>query len=160
MTRLLAPLAAVFLLGLSAGAADAPKKPNVVLVTDGPDDVSKTTLDAARAAVVSSAASFMAIDLDHAGGADQEAVGSIMDRTGGSTFTASKGETTKAFETLAATLKAQYVATYHSRYTQGQVDVTLGVGNLEIGYAAPECPPDDPDPMPPPPPAGDPPVIL
>jgi len=36
-----------------------------------------------------------------------------------------------------------------------------GVGNLEIGYAAPECPSDDPDPTPPPPPSqDDPPVIL
>jgi len=36
-----------------------------------------------------------------------------------------------------------------------------GVGNLEIGYASPECPSADPDPTPPPPPSQeDPPVIL
>jgi len=36
-----------------------------------------------------------------------------------------------------------------------------GIGNLEIGYAAPECPSDDPDPTPPPPPSpDDPPVII
>ena len=35
-----------------------------------------------------------------------------------------------------------------------------GIGNLEIGYAAPECP-GDPDPTPPPPPSTeDPPVLL
>lgn len=36
----------------------------------------------------------------------------------------------------------------------------LGVGNLEIGYAAPECPQEDPPDPPPPPSQDDPPVIL
>jgi len=36
-----------------------------------------------------------------------------------------------------------------------------GIGNLELGYAAPACPVDDPDPTPPPPPSeSDPPVLL
>jgi hypothetical protein len=35
-----------------------------------------------------------------------------------------------------------------------------GVGNLELGYAAPHCPVDEPDPTPPAPPAGEPPVLL
>ena len=36
-----------------------------------------------------------------------------------------------------------------------------GIGNLEIGYAAPECPVEDPDPTPPPPPSdAEPPVLL
>jgi len=36
-----------------------------------------------------------------------------------------------------------------------------GIGNLELGYAAPQCPVDDPDPTPPPPPdQSDPPVLL
>ncbi len=36
-----------------------------------------------------------------------------------------------------------------------------GIGNLEIGYAAPACPQEDPDPTPPPPPSDDePPVLL
>jgi hypothetical protein len=37
----------------------------------------------------------------------------------------------------------------------------IGIGNLEIGYAKPECPSEDPDPTPPPPPStGEPPVLL
>lgn len=36
-----------------------------------------------------------------------------------------------------------------------------GIGNLEIGYAAPQCPEEDPEPDPPPPPSSDdPPVLL
>ncbi|WP_421119474.1 type II secretion system F family protein [Aquihabitans daechungensis] len=107
-------------------------QPNIVLITDGKDDASKTDIDSARASVVTSGAAFFAIDLDHAGGTDATAVQSIMDRTGGGSFTASKGKgTEQAFEDLAATLQSQYVASYSSSATQGQVDVAVSVGSLE-----------------------------
>jgi tight adherence protein B len=107
-------------------------QPNIVLISDGQDDASKTHVEGARASVVTSGAAFFAIDLDHAGGTDAAAEKSIMDRTGGAAFTASKGKSTQqAFEDLAATLQSQYVATYASSATQGQVDVTVSVGNLE-----------------------------
>lgn len=107
-------------------------QPNIVLISDGQDDASKTHLESARASVVTSGAAFFAIDLDHAGGTDTAAEQSIMDRTGGAGFTASKGASTaKAFEDLAATLQSQYVASYSSNATQGQVDVTVSVGSLE-----------------------------
>jgi len=107
-------------------------QPNIVLISDGQDDASRTHLESARASVVTSGAAFFAIDLDHAGGTDTAAEQSIMDRTGGAAFTASKGASTaKAFEDLAATLQSQYVASYSSNATQGQVDVTVSVGSLE-----------------------------
>jgi tight adherence protein B len=107
-------------------------QPNIVLITDGQDDASKTHLDSARSSVVASDAAFFAIELDHAGGVDVGGISSIMDRTGGRSFTASKGKgTAQAFDDLAATLQSQYVATYASSATQGQVDVTVSVGNLE-----------------------------
>ena len=107
-------------------------QPNIVLVTDGQDDASKTTVETARAAVVTSGAAFFAVELDHAGGTDSQNIASIMDRTGGSSFTASKGKSTgEAFDDLAATLQSQYVATYGSSATQGQVDVSVAVGSLE-----------------------------
>ena len=107
-------------------------QPNIVLISDGQDDASRTHLESARASVVTSGAAFFAIDLDHAGGTDTAAEQSIMDRTGGAGFTASKGASTaKAFEDLAATLQSQYVASYSSSATQGQVDVTVSVGSLE-----------------------------
>ncbi len=107
-------------------------QPNIVLITDGQDDASKTHVESARASVVNSGAAFFAIDLDHAGGTDTAAVQSIMDRTGGASFTASKGSSTaQAFDDLQATLQSQYVASYSSSATQGQVDVAVSVGNLE-----------------------------
>jgi tight adherence protein B len=107
-------------------------QPNIVLITDGQDDASKTTVDAAKSSVITSGAAFFAVELDHDGGADAASIQSIMDRTGGASFTASKGKgTQQAFEDLAATLQSQYVATYASTITQGQVDVTVSVGNLE-----------------------------
>lgn len=107
-------------------------QPNIVLVTDGKDDASRANVDNARAAVVSSGSAFFGVELDHAGGADDAGIRSIMDRTGGATFVASPGASTKsAFADLAATLQSQYVATYESDATQGQVDVAVSVGNLE-----------------------------
>ena len=107
-------------------------QPNIVLVSDGKDDASRSNIDVARAAVVSAGSAFFAVNLDHAGGADTGASTSIMDRTGGAAFAAPKGAgTTKAFTDLSATLQSQYVATYASTASQGQIDVTVGVGDLE-----------------------------
>ncbi|MCU1371977.1 MAG: putative type secretion system integral rane subunit [Ilumatobacteraceae bacterium] len=120
----------------AAKLLDTPSElqPNIVLVTDGKDDASRdgVDVDTARASAVASGAAFFAIELDHAGGADSAGIKSIMDRTGGATFTAAKGPgTAKAFKDLAATMQSQYVATYESSAVQGQVDVTVAVGNLE-----------------------------
>jgi tight adherence protein B len=107
-------------------------QPNIVLITDGQDDASTTHAESARASVVASGAAFFAVELDHAGGTDTEAIQSIMDRTGGAAFHAPKGSgTAKAFDDLQATMQSQYVATYASSISQGQVDVTVSVGNLE-----------------------------
>jgi tight adherence protein B len=107
-------------------------QPNVVLITDGKDEGSKAGIEKTRASVVASGAAFYAIELDHAGGADAAAITSIMDRTGGASFKAAPGAgTLKAFEQLAATMQSQYVATYASSAKQGQVDVSVSVGNLE-----------------------------
>lgn len=107
-------------------------QPNIVLVTDGKNDSSSASFDLARAAVVSSGAAFFSVELDHNGEVDHASNAAIMDRTGGASFTAGKGEATqKAFESLASTLQSQYVATYASNVSQGQVDVAVSVGNLE-----------------------------
>ncbi|MCB0961852.1 MAG: type II secretion system F family protein [Acidimicrobiales bacterium] len=110
-------------------------QPNIVVVSDGPDDASIATADEARASVVGSGAAFFTVDLDHAGGVDAAAFKQIMDRTGGASFTAasSDGATQDAFDALNATLGSQYVATYASSIRQGQVDVSVAVGSLERG---------------------------
>ncbi|MGN6693224.1 MAG: type II secretion system F family protein, partial [Aquihabitans sp.] len=107
-------------------------QPNIVLVTDGKDDASKSSAEAAKSALITSGAALCAVELDHDGGPDTQTIDSIIDRTGGATFTASKGKSTvDAFTDLGATLQSQYVATYKSSISQGQVDVTVAVGNLE-----------------------------
>lgn len=107
-------------------------QPNIVLVTDGKDDASKTSMEAARSALITSGAALFAVELDHDGGTDTETIDGIIDRTGGAAFAASKGAGTKqAFTDLAATLQSQYVATYESSISQGQVDVSVSVGDLE-----------------------------
>jgi len=107
-------------------------QPNIVLITDGKDDASKTSVEAAKSALITSGAAFFAVELDHAGGPDTKTIDSIIDRTGGASFTAAKGTSTQqAFTDLGATLQSQYVATYTSSISQGQVDVAVSVGSLE-----------------------------
>lgn len=107
-------------------------QPNVVVITDGKDDASRSELAAARADVVSSGAAFFSIELDHDGGPDHGSLATIMDRTGGAAFPAAAGKATEAaFSKLGAALSSQYVATYTSDADQGQVSVSVGVGGVE-----------------------------
>lgn len=107
-------------------------QPNIVLVADGKNDASKTSVEAAKSALITSGAALFAVELDHDGGPDSETFASIIDRTGGAAFTAPKGTgTQQAFTDLAATMQSQYVATYESSISQGQVDVAVSVGALE-----------------------------
>ena len=88
--------------------------------------------DAARASVVGSGAAFFAVDLDHAGRADTAALQSIIDRTGGAAFPATKGEvTSRRSPTLAATCAASSWPPTPRSIDAGPVDVTVSVGNLE-----------------------------
>jgi tight adherence protein B len=107
-------------------------QPNVVVVTDGKDDASHSTLAAARADVIASGAAFFSIELDHDGGTDSGSLATIMDRTGGRAFPAPTGKgTVSAFGELGAALASQYVATYASAASQGQIAVSVGVGGVE-----------------------------
>ncbi|MFN8019729.1 MAG: VWA domain-containing protein [Acidimicrobiales bacterium] len=107
-------------------------QPNLVLVSNGKDDASTSTLESARASIISSGAALFTVELDNGEGADTAAYKTIMDRTGGASFqgTGTDG-TQQAFTDLNATMQSQYVATYPSTARQGQVDVSVGVGSLE-----------------------------
>ncbi len=109
-------------------------QPNVLLVTDGSDDVSSTDMAGARASVASSGAAFFAIELDHMKGeVDSDSIKAIISRSGGASFTAtSPAEIAKAFETATSTMDSQFVATYQSKVEQGAVDVTVALGGQEI----------------------------
>jgi tight adherence protein B len=106
-------------------------QPNLVLVTNGNDDASTSSADAARASVVSSGAALFTIEVDNGQELDAIPFKTIMDRTGGASFPAKGEAVTSAFVDANATLRSQYVATYPSSVRQGQVDVALSVGSLE-----------------------------
>jgi len=108
-------------------------QPNVVLVTDGSDDVSKSDLTQARAAVANSGAAFFALELTHKDGeVDTEAIQSIIEKTGGAAFSGtSEAQIDKAFNDLMSTMRSQFVATYASKVDQGSVDVSVAVGGQE-----------------------------
>lgn len=109
-------------------------QPNVVLVTDGSDDVSSSDLAGARASVASSGAAFFAVELTHMEGeVDTGAIDSIIDRAGGASFSGtSAAEVDKAFTDVMTTIRSQFVATYASKVEQGAVDVEVTVGGQEI----------------------------
>jgi tight adherence protein B len=109
-------------------------QPNVVLVTDGSDDVSSTDLAGARASVASSGAAFFAVELTHMEGeVDTGAIDSIIERAGGASFSGtSAAEIGKAFDDVMATMRSQFVATYASKVEQGAVDVEVTIAGQEI----------------------------
>jgi tight adherence protein B len=104
---------------------------NLVLVTDGGDDVSEADLAATKASVVSSGAALFAVNLTHVGQTDVAAIQSIIDRTGGAMF---EGETEKevaeAFTSLSTTMRSQFVASYASTQDQGSVNMSIAVGGV------------------------------
>ncbi|MEO6627528.1 MAG: type II secretion system F family protein [Aquihabitans sp.] len=108
-------------------------QPNILLITDGADDVSKSTLNETRAAVKRSGAALFALELTHEDQVDTKAINSIIDQSGGAAFGgSSKAEIAKAFTELTTTMRSQFVATYASKATQGSVGLTVSVGGQEV----------------------------
>ena len=106
-------------------------QPNIVLVTDGADDVSTSSLSSARAAVVSTGAAFFALSLDHMNAVGQGSINSIIGRTGGaSVHAAGTADIKGAMAGLGKMLHSQYIATYPSTATQGQVSVSISIDSV------------------------------
>ncbi len=107
-------------------------QPNILLVTDGKDDVSSAVLNDARASVASSGAAFFAVQLTHKDEVDSGAIRSIIERTGGAAFSGSSdSEIGQAFTDVMTTMRSQFVATFESEVDQGAVDITVSVGGQE-----------------------------
>ena len=107
-------------------------QPNLLLITDGSDDVSGADLVQARSAVAGSGAALFALDLSHVKSTDQASIQSIIDRSGGAIFSgSSKAQVTKGFADLDTMMRSQYVATYASTSEQGSVNVSVAVGSVE-----------------------------
>jgi tight adherence protein B len=109
-------------------------QPNMLLVTDGSDDVSSTDLAGARASVASSGAAFFAVQLTHMEGeVDTDAIDSIIERAGGASFSGtSAAEVDKAFTDAMTTIRSQFVASYASKVEQGAVDVEVTVASQSV----------------------------
>jgi tight adherence protein B len=108
-------------------------QPNLLLVTDGSDDVSRATLADARASVVDSGAAFFALELTHKKGeVAAKDISSIIDRTGGAAFSGTtQKEVDDSFDKVMTTMRSQYIASYTSNARQGSVNVTLSLGSVE-----------------------------
>lgn len=108
------------------------RQPNIVLVTDGPDDASSATIEDTRSAVVGSEAALFVVNLTHQGGTEEDPLRSIVERTGGDVFAGGDESTmTAAFEDADRTMRSQFVATYASTVEQGEVALTVAVGSVE-----------------------------
>ncbi len=118
--------------------ADRPDmQPNILLVTDGFDDASRSNLEVTKASLISSGAALYVIDLAHVGQTDTKTLGSIIARTGGLVTSAeSEAEVEESFASVAAALNNQFVASYSSGAEQGSVNVSVGLGSQqrEVSY--------------------------
>ncbi len=118
--------------GVSLFSSRPGLQPNMIVVADGKDDVSKETLESAKASVVGSGAAFFGVEMTHRTGADLASIHSIIDRTGGAVFSgSSRDEVAKAFAGVNTTIRSQFVATYASIADQGSVNFSLAVDNVE-----------------------------
>ncbi|MCU1351282.1 MAG: putative type secretion system integral rane subunit [Acidimicrobiales bacterium] len=112
-------------------AAKKDLQPNVVLVTDGPDDASTADLASARGMLVDSGAAVFAVGVNHTKEVDRTTVQGLVDRAGGLFVEAATGsQIDRAFAQVKAGLRNQYVVTYTSPATRGQVNVELALGNV------------------------------
>lgn len=105
-------------------------QPNIVLATDGLDDVSKTSYDGAAAAVEDAGSSVFAVGLKHNGELDTDRIPKLVNRAGGQMYSATKAaDVTSAFAAMSQSLQHQWVVTYTSTATQGQVNLEMTVAD-------------------------------
>lgn len=116
--------------GVSLFEARPELQPNMLLITDGTDDVSRATLADAKASIVGSGAAFFALELTHKKGEVAEGdVNSIIDRTGGAVAKGTtEAEVAKGMDHLMTTMRSQFTATYASTQKAGSVDLEVSVG--------------------------------
>ena len=107
-------------------------QPNVLLITDGADDVSSTSFEGARASLAASGAALFAVELGGDGKVDSGSIRTMIDRAGGASFPGgSEAEIAKAFTDVTQAMRSQFVATYASGVDQGAVDLSVAVGSTE-----------------------------
>lgn len=103
---------------------------NIIVLTDGPDTASDIGSSEVAAVLRSSGAALFTVDLAHAGGTDTDVMDDLSDRAGGMTVTAADTKAIPgAVDQVEQALASQYVATYASQNTQGNVEIDLTVGS-------------------------------
>ena len=115
--------------GASLVEASNTVQPNIVLVTDGFDDISTTTRSQILSDLSRSSANLFAVSYGDLEEQDAGLLGQLVERAGGQAVTSTdKAGLAAAFDTVQSTLTNQYVVTYASTAEQGATEVELSAG--------------------------------
>ncbi|HEY4378418.1 MAG TPA: type II secretion system F family protein [Acidimicrobiales bacterium] len=110
--------------------ADPTLEPNVVLVSDGPDDSSTATVSGARTALEDSGAALFTVGLNHNQQLPQSVLSTLVGHAGGQLSVApTAAQAPGSFQSVRNLLADQFQIIYRSPATQGQVAVALSVGS-------------------------------
>lgn len=109
---------------------DPAAQPNLFIVTDGTDDVSKASSGLAAGRVVGAGAAVWVMGIDTEGELDRAHLDDLVGRSGGQLFdTGSAAQVGEAFDQVAFSLRNQYVVEYSSPAGRGSNDVDVAVGD-------------------------------
>ena len=115
--------------GASLVEASNTVQPNIVLVTDGFDDISTTTRSQILSDLSRSSANLFAVSYGDLEEQDAGLLGQLVERAGGQAVSSTdKAGLAAAFDTVQSTLTNQYVVTYASTAEQGATEVELSAG--------------------------------
>jgi tight adherence protein B len=104
-------------------------QPNMLLVTDGTDDASKATYANATARIIDARAAVWAMGIDTEAQLDRDRLFQFVQKAGGQLFDTDSAEKVgTAFDTVANSLRNQYVVSYRSVAGRGSQDVEVSVG--------------------------------
>jgi tight adherence protein B len=116
--------------GATLVTANKAAQPNLLLVTDGTDDESKASFGTAVARIVDARAAVWAMGIDTEQELDRPHLVQLVAKVGGRLFdTKSAAEVGAAFDTVANSLRNQYVVSYESFAGRGSNDVEVAVGS-------------------------------
>ncbi|HWL65304.1 MAG TPA: type II secretion system F family protein [Actinomycetota bacterium] len=131
---------------MAAGLFSGPNQRNVVLLSDGGDTASASTLNAAAQAIRKSVASVFAVGLETTE-TDVAALKRLANVSRGSYASAANAELSTIYQNLATEIRGQFVVTYESAAGSEEVDLTIGMPGAidEVTFLAPEriAPPRD-----------------
>lgn len=106
---------------------------NIILVADGSDDASQTTVAQVRGDLVTTATQLFAMGITQEGQLDRSGIRSLVSAAGGRFFVAEKAtDIAAAFDQTATALGNQFVVTYKSLAGRGRASLDLTVGGTTV----------------------------